>query len=237
MAASHIIELPTIGIVHVQKKRGVKRISMRLHASGEVRVSQPFYLPYSAGIYFAKSQTEWILKQRLKSVTLELYDGMPIGKLHTLQIRESEKLATRVSNNAIVVSASADSIRQKEYSYVVAVKKAIKRALIKEAAEQLPRRLEQLATHYGYSYKEAKTKPMKARWGSCSTTKVITLNCYLLMLPWEIIDYVILHELSHTKHMNHSATFWNEVASSTPDYKQQRTQLKKLQPKIHAFYV
>lgn len=237
MATSHIIELPDIGTVHVQKKRGLKRISMRLHSSGEVRVSQPFYLPYSAGVYFAKSQTEWILKQREKSVTLELYDGMPIGKVHILQIKVSDKLTTRVSNNVITVSAPAEAIQQKEYAYLLVVKKAIKRALVKEAAQQLPRRLEQLAAHYGYSYKEAKTKPMKTRWGSCSATKVITLNCYLLMLPWEIIDYVLLHELSHTKQMNHSTAFWSEVGSSIPDYKQRRALLKKLQPKIHAFYV
>ena len=57
------------------------------------------------------------------------------------------------------------------------------------------------------------------------------------MLPWEIIDYIIMHELSHTKHMNHSTQFWDEVASTTPDYILLRKQLKALQPGVHAFYV
>lgn len=237
MANSHIVELPDLGTIHVQKKRGVKRISMRLHSSGEIRVSQPFYLPYSAGIYFAKSHSEWILKQRKKTVELELYDGMPVGKVHILHITISDKLSTRVSNNTITIAAPVNDIEQNSSTYVAAVKKAIKRALNKEAAQLLPDRLQQLADHYGYTYKEVKIKPMKSRWGSCSSTSIITLNCYLVMLPWEIIDYVILHELSHTKQMNHSTAFWKEVAQSTPNHKQLRAELKRIQPKIHAFYV
>jgi predicted metal-dependent hydrolase len=237
MANSHISELPEIGIVHVQKKRGVKRISMRIHSSGELRVSQPFYLPYSAGIYFAKTHKEWILKQRQKTAQLEIHDGMYIGKVHILDITTADTLKSRVSNNRITISAPDSAVRQNSKDYTTTIKKAVKRALQKEAAEIFPRRVEQLADTYGYSYKEVKTKPMKSRWGSCSNTSVITLNCYLLMLPWEIIDYVIMHELSHTKQMNHSTAFWSEVAVSTPKHKQLRSELKKLQPKIHAFYV
>jgi predicted metal-dependent hydrolase len=237
MANSQITELPELGTIHVQKKRGVKRITMRLHSSGEIRVSQPFYLPYSAGLYFAKSHREWILKQRKKTVTLDLYDGMPIGKVHTLHILPSDKLSTRVSKNVITVTAPIEDIQQNNPQYVTTIKKAIKRALNKEATQLLPNRLQQLADHYGYSYKEVKIKPMKSRWGSCSNTSIITLNCYLVMLPWEITDYVMLHELSHTKQMNHSDAFWNEVAISTPNHKQLRSELKRIQPKIHAFYV
>jgi predicted metal-dependent hydrolase len=237
MASSQISELPDIGLVRVQKKRGVKRISMRLHSSGEVRVSQPFYLPYSAGIYFAKSHKDWIVKQKQKTVELDIYDGMYIGKKHILQLQPASKLSTRVSNDVITITAPQIVLDTNSPEFTIAAKRAIKRALQKEASELLPHRLQTLATEYGYSYTDCKTKPMKSRWGSCSNTKIITLNCYLLMLPQEIIDYVILHELSHTKHMNHSAAFWNEVAKSTPSHKQLRAELKKLQPKIHAFYV
>lgn len=237
MASSQISELPDIGLVRVQKKRGVKRISMRLHSSGEVRVSQPFYLPYSAGIYFAKSHKEWIVKQKQKTVDLDIYDGMYIGKQHILRLQPAPKLTSRVSNNVITVSAPQIAIDTNSPEFTIAAKRAIKRALQKEAAVLLPNRLHTLATEYGYSYADCKTKPMKSRWGSCSNTKVITLNCYLLMMPQEIIDYVIMHELSHTKQMNHGVAFWNEVAVSTPSHKQLRAELKKLQPKIHAFYV
>ena len=120
---------------------------------------------------------------------------------------------------------------------VIEAKKAIKRALSRESKLLLPERVKQLAEAYGYSYSEVKSKPMKSRWGSCSTDQTIALNCYLLMMPWSIIDYVIAHELSHTKLMNHSGRFWKEVSRSTPDYKRIKKQLNEMQPDIHALYL
>lgn len=65
-----------------------------------------------------------------------------------------------------------------------------------------------------------------SRWGSCSTSRKIAFATKLLLLPNEIIDYVIVHELAHLKEMNHSAKFWKQVEAAMPDYQQKRKWLK-----------
>ena len=64
------------------------------------------------------------------------------------------------------------------------------------------------------------------RWGSCNSQKVISFSWKLIQCPPELIDYVIIHELAHLKELNHSAKFWNIVASFCPDYLHRRQQLK-----------
>ncbi|GHT02243.1 zinc protease [Bacteroidia bacterium] len=76
------------------------------------------------------------------------------------------------------------------------------------AKQSLPKQLADMARVHGFTYVSAKTRKSKARWGSCSTKKTINLSYYLLLLPQHLIDYVLLHELCHTVHMNHSAAFW-----------------------------
>ena len=112
------------------------------------------------------------------------------------------------------------------------LEKAINKCLKDEAIEVLPSRLNYLADKYGYNYADVKIKKMHSRWGSCSNLKVIALSYYLVQLPQELIDYVLLHELVHTKHMNHSLKFWNYLEADLPDVKLIRKQLKKYRPVI-----
>ncbi len=79
-------------------------------------------------------------------------------------------------------------------------------------------------------------KNQKTRWGSCSTKGNINLNWLLVMTPLEIIDYVIVHELSHLKVMNHSQEFWTLVESILPDYKERRKWLKENGTKKTIFF-
>lgn len=69
-------------------------------------------------------------------------------------------------------------------------------------------------------------KDQKTLWGSCSSKQNINLNWRLIMMPEEILDYVVVHELAHLKQMNHSKTFWKEVEKILPDYKRCREWLK-----------
>jgi predicted metal-dependent hydrolase len=68
---------------------------------------------------------------------------------------------------------------------------------------------------------------MKSQWGSCSSFGKITLNTALLFLPQEVFDYVIIHELAHRLHRNHSQRFWNAVESVCPNYEELRKQMRK----------
>lgn len=235
MASSRIYNESTLGDIRITKKKGLKRISMRLHHSGELRVSIPYYLPFAAGLSFAKSQTDWAIKQQQKHQTPMFVPNMTIGKDHQLVYVAADKLSSRVSEDKIVIKLPK-TMQPNDSAVIKTTKNAVKRALALEAKNHLPSRVVELANQYGYSYNQVTTKPMKTRWGSCSSAKVISLNIYLQMLPWPIIDYVILHELAHTKHMNHSTSFWDEVQSTTPDYKALKKELKQLQPKVHALY-
>jgi len=80
--------------------------------------------------------------------------------------------------------------------------------LRKEAKRLLPDRTKQLADKYGFTFTDVKIQSSKTRWGSCSRAKSINLSLYLMLLPAYLIDYVILHELCHTREMNHGDKFW-----------------------------
>lgn len=88
------------------------------------------------------------------------------------------------------------------------LKKVIVEALRRNAKIVLPPRLYMLSMKHGLPYDQLKINSSKGRWGSCSAKKHINLSCYLMLLPSHLIDYVLLHELAHTKEMNHSEKFW-----------------------------
>ncbi len=80
--------------------------------------------------------------------------------------------------------------------------------LRKEAKRLLPDRTKQLAGKFGFQYADVKIQSSKTRWGSCSRARSINLSMFLMLLPSHLVDYVILHELCHTKEMNHGDKFW-----------------------------
>ena len=107
---------------------------------------------------------------------------------------------------------------------------AKKKILTKRAREYLPYRLEYFAKLYGYHYERCRLSHAATRWGSCSSTGTISLNIGLMQVPEILRDYVIIHELAHLNHMDHSAAFWAEVASHDPRYKEHRAKLKHFSP-------
>ncbi len=98
--------------------------------------------------------------------------------------------------------------------------------LYEKAKSYLPERTRELADKYNFSIGRVSVRRQKTRWGSCSSKKNISLNYKLLQFEKPVIDYVIIHELCHTKFMNHSKSFWNEVSKIIPDYKKYNKQLK-----------
>ncbi|MDP2839033.1 MAG: SprT family zinc-dependent metalloprotease, partial [Syntrophales bacterium] len=85
-----------------------------------------------------------------------------------------------------------------------ACRSVLKRWLRRRAAEELPPLLARLAEENGFRYNRVTIRSQKTRWGSCSARKTISLNCHLLLLPLDVVRYVLLHELCHTAFMNHS---------------------------------
>lgn len=88
------------------------------------------------------------------------------------------------------------------------LRKVIEESMRRNAKSILPPRLERLSKQCGLSYTSVKINSSQGRWGSCSGRKDINLSYYLVLLPSHLIDYVLLHEVCHTREMNHSERFW-----------------------------
>lgn len=102
----------------------------------------------------------------------------------------------------------------------------LKKRFLNAAKIYFPRRCEELVRQTGGHYKKITIRDQKTRWGSCSQTGTLSFNYRLMMAPPEVIDYVIVHELCHLTHMNHSQAFWNKVAGILPDYAERKHWLK-----------
>lgn len=107
-----------------------------------------------------------------------------------------------------------------------------KKLLMKEAKAYLPYRLEYYAKLYNYSYEKCRLTHANTRWGSCSSNKTISLNIGLMKVPEVLRDYVILHELAHLNHMDHSKAFWAEVGAHDKNYKTHEKKLKLFSPGV-----
>ncbi len=100
------------------------------------------------------------------------------------------------------------------------------------AAERLPERLYELAQRLDVEPARVQIRAQKSRWGSCSSAGDISLNWRLVLLPLKLADYVLVHELCHLRHMDHSRDFWRLVASLIPDYRSRRERIALLQPRL-----
>ncbi len=229
--ATKQVSIPDIGTVTLYKRRGNRSMRLTIGTGGEVRVSLPYWLPYKAGEQFAVSKMPWIIANRSQS-HVPLKHGHAIGKAHRLSFEAYEaagKIVATVAANEVRVrfpltySVGDNAVQQ-------AAQRASIRALRKEAEVLLPQRLETLAAKTGLNYTRLSVKHLKSRWGSCNSQKEITLNLFLMQLPWHLIDYVLIHELTHTKVMRHGAPFWDEMERHLPEAKSLRKQMRSRQP-------
>jgi predicted metal-dependent hydrolase len=160
-------------------------------------------------------------------------DGMQIGKSHTLIVRSTttgDVSAKRHGQQIIVLLPVGTNLS--DLVVVRIVRDKVIEALRKEARSYLPKRLAFLAARHRLAYQRVRFSHASGRWGSCSSSGTISLNIALMKLPFELIDYVLIHELSHTVEMNHSPAFWRLVETASPSYKSYRAALKKESPSI-----
>lgn len=101
------------------------------------------------------------------------------------------------------------------------------RGLADQALRVIPERTAHFAGIIGVTYGRITIRNQKSRWGSCSGKGNLNFNCLLMLMPPEVLDYVVVHELCHRKEMNHSPRFWAEVSKILPDYKNQVKWLKE----------
>ncbi len=229
--AQKLINIQDLGIVKIQKRKDAKNIRLSVSHDGVLRVTIPVWTPYKAGEMFALSKRNWIQKQLSLKHSHKFQSNQRIGKSHRIIFVSSEvnKISARVSNTEIIIrfpkskTFSDEDIQKK-------LRVAAIRALKREAKLLLPQRLNLLADKYNFEFRSVNIKNLKSRWGSCSSNQDIALNCFLMQLPWELIDYVLLHELVHTKIMAHGSDFWKELSIYVSDLSDKRKIIKNYQP-------
>jgi len=97
----------------------------------------------------------------------------------------------------------------------------------RRAQKELPARLEELAAAHRLSFGAVAVRHQRTRWGSCSPAHAISLNLRLLFLEPELVDHVLIHELCHTRELNHSKRFWALMQIHDPDWKRHRRQIRE----------
>jgi predicted metal-dependent hydrolase len=222
---------PDIGELHVYKRRGTRSLRLSIDHDGKVRVTIPWWVSYQAGVEFAISKVDWVTSQR--PARKPLTDNAPVGKYHHLVFERgaSSRVSTRIRQNEVrIIMPRAANIEDEVIQQ--AARKAAIRALRRQAEQLLPQRLQTLAQNHDFTYHSVQIKPMKSRWGSCSSAQVITLNCYLMQLPWDLIDYVLLHELMHTRIMAHGPKFWTALAQYVPNLSTKRKAIRIHRPSV-----
>lgn len=230
--AFKLFTLPDGTPVKVYKRKASRSLRLSVTPEGEVRVSIPRWTAYAIGVRFAASRLDWIKSQRRPEAVMT--DGQPIGKAHRLRLLakpEARKITSRLGRNEVTVAFPPD-VQAAAPAVQAAARRAAIRALRAEAENLLPRRLAELAGRNGFTYNQVTIKRLKSRWGSCDRHRNIVLNLFLIQLPWEQIDYVLLHELTHTEVLRHGPDFWQAMEKVLPDVKRLRRSLHSAQPVV-----
>ena len=225
-------DIPAIGPVTIYKRRGARSMRLSVQPTGSIRVTIPTWTPYATGVDFVRSRHQWISQHQVPAQAL-LQSGQRIGKAHRLLFQPGRTLTSRVRPTEIVISYPADAAPS-DAAVQQKARAAALRALRAEAEHLLPQRLQMLAVQHNFTYRSIGVRRLKSRWGSCDQHANIVLNIFLMQLPWHLIDYVLLHELTHTKIMQHGPRFWAAMATVEPKTPDMRKQMRIHQPVLQA---
>jgi predicted metal-dependent hydrolase len=187
----------------------------------------------SHAVKFANTKNDWIISERAKRA-VRIEDGMVFGNGIQLRIRigENQKPSSKYSQKVLSIKIPADFEEENRDKFV---KRKINEVLRTEAEKVLLPRLKFLADLHDFDYRSASIAILRSRWGSCDSKANIKLNAYLIQLPPAVIDYVLLHELNHTKNLDHSRKFWDDLTEIFPDLHKAKKELKSYNPSIRPY--
>ena len=225
----------------VRESRRARRLAVRVHRTGRVEVVVPPRTSRATVSAFVSEHRDWIearrqaaLRQRPPETPFPpacialpgVYESWRVhlaGGTGRIRIREPQEPAegdgppAAGGDELLVIAGDISSAPQ--------LVEALRRWLLRRAQVVLADHLADCAREFGFSYRTLSIRRQKTRWGSCSARGTISLNCCILFQPPEVLRYLLIHELSHTRHMNHSRAFWECVARCCPDYRQLDRQL------------
>jgi predicted metal-dependent hydrolase len=223
----------------VRESVRAKHVSIKISHLGEVEIVIPQGFDQRRLPEILEKRQDWIAKttQRIaaerKLITTELADSpeqqLP-KQLHLRSLPEvwsvqyyqgtgRQMVAHTVGNHQLAVHAPLD---HPQTCY-----RLLQHWLIRKAEVDLIPWLEQIGAEISLPHNKTTVRGQKTIWASCSGRKNISLNYKLLFLPTDLVRYVFIHELCHTIHLNHSATFWSLVSQKEPDYKLYDAELNK----------
>lgn len=204
-------------------------LSLSVDADGRIIVRAPLRMSDAKIDEFVRSKSDWIDKHTSKAVQ-----------------RSSERLAKLSAppselpflgemcpvKNDQPYGYSDGSFHLPENATLDELRPYLKKLYASIARDTLISRTQLWADRMGVQISSVKVNSAKTRWGSCSAQRSINLSWKLIAADSKLIDYVIVHELCHTMHMNHSPAFWNAVEAVIPDYKERREAIKEVQKTI-----
>ncbi len=206
----------------IRQSRRARRLTVRVFHTGRVEVVAPARSSQHMVQLFIERHRPWIERKRAEArrnagpeesfppPLIALEANGENWKVHLAGGRGRSRIRA-VGHELLSIEGDA-SRRQK-------ICDALRRWLMTHAAESLVPQLAGVARELGMGYRRALIRRQRTRWGSCSARGTISLNCCLLFQRPEVVRYLFVHELVHTRHMNHSPRFWHEVARHCPEYR------------------
>lgn len=215
--------MPEIHGCQVRYSKRAKRIRLQISAEDGVVATLPRGTPVQMLRAFLDDQQDWIQRtlnqlepqrqrlERERSILPENLELLAINRNLQIQYRETHSTRTGLSETGetLTLSGQVDNIDL--------MRKALGRYIRNQARIHLSHELDQLSHKHGLNYNAISIRRQKTRWGSCSASGRINLNDKLLFLPRPLMQHVLLHELAHTRHMNHSPSFHRLLQSLDPD--------------------
>ncbi len=202
---------PLFGDITYSRSRRARRITLSVRPPGRIRLSYPITVSRKAAEAFLEERTQWLertlarIRQQWPATVMK--PGQLVrGRKLVFEPSTAGTVKCRITPDGITIvypeTLSADSPQVQEAS-----RKAAERVLVEEGRRIFPELVRPLADRHGLEYRSVTVRCARTRWGSCSARDDISLNAYLLLLPKHLIEYVIIHELCHTRHKDHSARF------------------------------
>lgn len=215
---SKVVQINGVGNVLFFRSSRSRRIRLSVAPGSRTRVSYPMGVPLAEAVRFAESQSEWILQQQQKfrnSVPSFPEETEIATRYHRVIIRRGgPKTTVKQTGFHIAISTPGD-LEVGDRAVQEQIGKIMTEIYRWEARKYLPGRLMELAALHRFQVNRVTIRNNRTNWGSCSGKNNISLNLHLMKLPDHLIDFILLHELAHTRVRNHGADFWKLLDSLT----------------------
>lgn len=231
---------PALGEIALMKNRMSKGLRITIRSSESITVTFPWHLTYNDAIRFVNEKEIWIRENLKKIRAIHPKKAFLPGVSFKTFSHELIFEKTENGNACIKVDPARITVFYTDEEMLPAaeiqssIQQVVDKVLKIEALKYLPARTEFYAGKFGLKFSGISVKKMKTRWGSCSSTGKLNFNIHLMRLPAHLIDYVILHELAHTKHHNHGPSFWKFLDElSGNNSKQLSREMKKYRTTVY----